>query len=822
MLCKMRTQPFNSKAKTGSRMITQQQAAFELKQRVVLSLNKLADRDTYQIGVAELEKTAENLTPEGIVPFLSCITDTDSEQKSAVRKECIRVIGTLARFHGRLMSAHLAKMVSSIVKRLKDSDSSVRDACIETSGVLTVSLACSGGGENAFVALVRPFFEALGEQNRYVQAGSAKCLARVIDEATEPFTSLLAEMLSQVVKAKPAIIELIRSIIQAGGASTEHALSLAVTSILEALKCSDWTTRKAAALALSGVAVSVGTVYGHLKNSCICSLESCRFDKVKPVRDAVVHALQCWKVLPACDNSESSEAESSSTKEILKGHYADLTSTSDGGCRKFSYRKPFSVSACNGDSSGSIRKRTPLAIRKNYPNIQDHTNKEIQKGWDIEASLAKSHSASSVDDSHKDQQPCCIQKEFKSNEDILRCQNAKHDYDTMDDKPDCSLSELISESCNTKHVTVNQFGSNFANSGPVSEEIDSEGFRALRRKSLDSSVTDLGFQGFCNYCSHANAELALIRKQLLDIETKQSKLLDLLEIFMGNTQGNLQTLQLKVHNLEGSLDHFAHIFVQDGSYANTTSFEHLKKNQSVFSSPRFSTCTPRSSVDANKPDSTSSVNKRVLCREKSISRCGSSNSAKEDKIVRNQVELFMQSAVGRIQAKENRNMLSLLNSDFDSKDMNFEKEAMSCKRKTDHSFAGDVESAYKEALSCGDDVSLLALMGRTGPVLDKLNLVEAEKVVNTLTSSSASLPEGHLTSLMGEQFYLYHEATSSIKENTGGFLCALKGIAEQECIDLEHQIFIAQVVARLSKEWGEAPTRRMPLPTRPNGSNNMK
>ncbi|KAG0491323.1 hypothetical protein HPP92_004721 [Vanilla planifolia] len=174
----------------------------------------------------------------------------------------------------------------------------------------------------------------------------------------------------------------------------------------------------------------------------------------------------------------------------------------------------------------------------------------------------------------------------------------------MDDKPDCSLSELISESCNTKHVTVNQFGSNFANSGPVSEEIDSEGFRALRRKSLDSSVTDLGFQGFCNYCSHANAELALIRKQLLDIETKQSKLLDLLEVV-----------------------------------------------------DLSSTCTT----------------KQLLLSRKT------------------QVD----------------------------------------------------------------------------------------------------------------------------------FLCALKGIAEQECIDLEHQIFIAQVVARLSKEWGEAPTRRMPLPTRPNGSNNM-
>ncbi|XP_020596861.1 TORTIFOLIA1-like protein 2, partial [Phalaenopsis equestris] len=315
----MRTQRMRVKAKGTGRMVNPQQAIYELKHKLVMSLNKLADRDTYQIGAEELEKIAEGLTPEGIIPFLSCIIDIDSEQKSAVRKECIKVLGTLARFHGNLMSAHIGKMVSSIIKRLKDSDSAVRDACVETAGVLTMTAESSGGGENGFVALVKPFFEALGEQNRYVQTGSALCLTKVIDEAREPPIALLAQMLTRVVKllknqhfmAKPAVIELIRSIVQAGGASAETSLQLAVTSIAEALKCTDWTTRKAASLALAEIAGSAGSALGYLKTSCICSLESCRFDKVKPVRDAVVHALQCWKFIPGTDHCDPSEAGSS-------------------------------------------------------------------------------------------------------------------------------------------------------------------------------------------------------------------------------------------------------------------------------------------------------------------------------------------------------------------------------------------------------------------------------------------------------------------------------------------------------------------------------
>lgn len=67
---------------------------------------------------------------------------------------------------------------------------------------------------------------------------------------------------------------------QAGGAPTQNTLSAAMSSIQESLKNSDWSTRKAASMALGEIASSGGSLLGSCKASCIRSLESCRFDKV--------------------------------------------------------------------------------------------------------------------------------------------------------------------------------------------------------------------------------------------------------------------------------------------------------------------------------------------------------------------------------------------------------------------------------------------------------------------------------------------------------------------------------------------------------------
>lgn len=220
----------NMKAK-GPSKVNSQKVVFELKNRVNLALNKLADRDTYQLGVGELEKTAECLTPDKISPFLSCILDTDSEQKSAVRKESIRLMATLAIFQQGLISPYLSKMVASIVKRLKDPDSVVRDTCHETMGVLASKLSNPEDENNGvFLQLVKPLFEALGEQSKQVQSGAALCLARVIDNTHDPPASILQRMLIRTTKllknphlmAKSSVIELNRSIIQVSFNTSVH------------------------------------------------------------------------------------------------------------------------------------------------------------------------------------------------------------------------------------------------------------------------------------------------------------------------------------------------------------------------------------------------------------------------------------------------------------------------------------------------------------------------------------------------------------------------------------------------------------------------
>ncbi|KAH9805514.1 hypothetical protein KPL71_002450 [Citrus sinensis] len=183
----------------GASRVNVQQVSFELKHKVILALNKLADRDTYQIGVEELDKLAECLTSEKIAPFVSCILDTDSEQKSAVRKECVRLMGTLAKFHQALIGPHVNKMVASIVKRLKDSDSVVRDACVETMGVLASKLSNHGdeSDDGVFVALVRPVFEALGEQNKQPVASTINTLANSVYQVFSASSDEAREIMRQ-------------------------------------------------------------------------------------------------------------------------------------------------------------------------------------------------------------------------------------------------------------------------------------------------------------------------------------------------------------------------------------------------------------------------------------------------------------------------------------------------------------------------------------------------------------------------------------------------------------------------------------------------
>ncbi|PWA82532.1 ARM repeat superfamily protein [Artemisia annua] len=708
------------KSKGVTTRANSQHVAFELKQRVVVALNKVADRDTYEIGVEELGRTIESLTADGIAPFLSCILDTDSEQKIAVRKECIRLMGMLTTFHHELMGPHIGKMVSSIVKRLKDPDSVVRNACIETMGVLASKFSASENEpEGSFVVLVRPLFEALGEQNKHVQFGSALCLSRVIDHTRDPPLPILQRMLTRTTKmlknphfmAKPAMIELNRSIIQAGGASTPSMLITAMTSIQDALKNSDWRTRKAASEALAEIASSNGSYSVSLKSSCIRSLELCRFDKVKPVRDTVLQALQLWKSLLGSDASELSEAGSS-----IKGDYSDAPSNTE---------------------STSIRKRVPLSARKTGHSYVESPQNPKANDWHIEVSVPKKCNISLAYTHDEESEGSSITKTFeRTRSDITSTQDNRYEFVPLDDKQECSSASNI-------NLVPISGGSNVKgeiklhglNKHQVEEEISTEEQRYFSknqdRRSLDSTITEssspiVNEHRLC--CEQTAKDMACIREKLLEMETRQSNLMDLLQVFATKTMDGLSMIQQKVSTLEDVVDQMAENINNGGRHSESTS-RFLKKNSNT-PSPRLSSCTPRSSVDIRTRQSPlQPVRKSDSWEDSTFSRSKLSGGDPMGKIGRNPIKGMQSRGL-------NRNVGGGLGpiSFASFRHSNLEMENNPCKIIKGYLLQGDLDSAYVEAMNSGDEMVLVDLLDKTGPVLESLSNRTANDILSTLAS----------------------------------------------------------------------------------------
>ncbi|XP_042382989.1 TORTIFOLIA1-like protein 2 [Zingiber officinale] len=823
----------SSKARPGAKPM--QQAVFELKQRVVLSLNKLADRDTHRIGLEELERLAENLSPEMVAPFLSCVAETDSDQKSAVRRDSVLVMGTLARSYGTLLVPHCGKIISSILRRLKDTDSAVRDACIETCGVLATSMAGTGGGEGetVFVALAKPLFEALGEQNRYVQVGAALCLARVIDEASDAPQSIFPQMLARIIKllknqhfmAKPAIIELIRSIIQAGFALATQTLSAAVNSILDALKSNDWATRKTASLVLAAIAVNPGSSLAPLRNSCIRSLESCRFDKVKPVRDSVLHAIQCWRVLQGSGSPVPSEV-GSSIKENFGGDINDVTS--DNGWGDSSFRKTGSVSFLSGISTSSTQKTAPAPVRKLCKSNTPNGQRMKLSDWQVEISVPKTRAMSLVTDDCREPSRVRARNAFERR--VLgstQLHDTVFDCGSVDDKPDLScVSDLASRSHGMKHEIVSQYcrdnnssthirGNNIS----TAEDTGPDCTGHPDRKSVDSTVTDSCSNSMHGCCLRAANELSFIKQKLFEIETKQSNLLDLLKVLTENSMDNLLQLHSKVKKLEHVVDGVTRSAVECENLSSLACSKLVKQEQTVTSSLKLTTLTPRASVDKHKLRSPLSSKSMGMWGE-NISPIGRSNiSVKE-------AQFFKDSALDKQRnpidtCKPNNSGRNLRSVKGHGKDRNnvtdsvSNLEAMSGIWKRVDSFLnmGNIESAYVEAILSNDDLTLVQLMDRTGPVLDRLSLETTNDVLTLVAANFADQRFLERTIPWLQQVVELSKANGlrqlflSTKAQTE-FLFALQEAATRVTADPALRMSISPFVAKLHHLWLETPCRR--------------
>ncbi|MED6136697.1 hypothetical protein PIB30_058171 [Stylosanthes scabra] len=546
----------------------------DLRQRVIVLLNKLSDRDTLAVATAELESIARTLSPDSFSSFLSCIHNTDSSSKSPVRKQCVNLLSLLSRFHGDALAPFLSKMIGTVIRRLRDSDSAVRSACVDA-----VSTMSSRITKLPFAAaFLRPLMDALAqEQDANAQIGAALCLAAAVEASPEPDVEALRRSAmprlgklakSEACKAKAALLVLIGSIVGAGGASSSGVLSWLLPCLVEFLSSEDWTVRKAAAEALGKVATTERDLASRHRALCLDSLQNRKFDRVKVVRESMNRALEMWKEV-ADDTSEdaSSPAKSSCSSfspDDSKGQCVNFGS-------KFSQPKkmvPANRSPPSTHSSvSSMKREKPLKSNNKESRIRVLHQQDDNKLSDEKLVTPVSKSPNSNMSKEADIKRCNFevskpppsQNGVNSRAEIKRALFSK----TSDS------DEKVRKSSGSKARVVPCYGD---------ENIE-----------FESDVTLNNVNEVCESPQDAE-DLSLIREQLIQIENQQSNLLDLLQRFIGSSQSGLNSLETRVNGLEMALDEISYdLAVSSGRIPNTDATEDMccKLPGSDFLSSKF-------------------------------------------------------------------------------------------------------------------------------------------------------------------------------------------------------------------------------------------
>uniref|UniRef100_A0A7N0ULI2 TORTIFOLIA1/SINE1-2 N-terminal domain-containing protein n=1 Tax=Kalanchoe fedtschenkoi TaxID=63787 RepID=A0A7N0ULI2_KALFE len=550
----------------------------ELKARVISCLNRLSDRDTLTAATNELEAIARGLSrQDSFTTFLSCIHTTDSGEKSLVRRQCVRVLGLLAEAHGDDLAPHLAKMVATVVRRLKDSDSAVRLACVEAVGVMASRITKPGFA----VAFLKSFMDVVSvEQDYNSQIGAAMCLTAAIEAAPDPEPAQLSKAVpkllklakSECFKAKPALISLMGSILGAGGCSNHGVLDSVVSCALEFLSSEDWAARKSAVEVLERLVVTDREIALEYSKSCVATLESRKFDKVKVVREAMNQTLKLWKDvgIDGDELSPSSETQSqSSSRDTISVGCSPLKSPakSSQDSKNETPRSKKSVlpsRSPTSSNSSQTRLEKPSPMKKNGgksniivpPKFNGHTD------WKVEVAVPRAESPRVVWDD---------KLEEVDSEVVKNVGNEKKVVPRLDSKP-----LLFSTSNINGEVKKHEGSKTGSRVFPVLEDNNSE---RTFTENLASDVDDI--------CGDNETEgLSIVQQKLLHIENQQSNLLDLLQRFMGSSQNGMNALESRVHGLEMALDEISHdLAMSNGRMSSSETC--CKLPGAEFLSPKF-------------------------------------------------------------------------------------------------------------------------------------------------------------------------------------------------------------------------------------------
>lgn len=211
------------------------------------------------------------------------------------------------------------------------------------------------------------------------------------------------------------------------------------------------------------------------------------------------------------------------------GGYGDISSTGESTSKAVTLTK----GGCD-----SVKKRSPLSLRK-----VGQKTKEISD-WQVEIAVPKNHNSYLADTHNEESEGSSVTKTFEmASNDISSSQYNGFEYVPVDDKQESSsVSNVVADKFESK--VVPNFRSSLLRE-PVGmetginkhfskEEVSADQqncfVKTQNRGSLDSIVTMSSSQTMGTCCLQTANDMIMVRKHLLEIENKQSELLDMLKV----------------------------------------------------------------------------------------------------------------------------------------------------------------------------------------------------------------------------------------------------------------------------------------------------
>ncbi|XP_042374929.1 TORTIFOLIA1-like protein 1 isoform X2 [Zingiber officinale] len=628
-----------------------------------------------------------------------------------------------------------------------------------------------GGSSPVVWMFVKPLFEAMAEQNKVVQGGAAMCLAKVVEcggkgedgkiaaagSAFQRLCPRIFKMLGgQSFLAKGALLSVVSSLAQVGAINPESIQQI-LQIICECLEINDWATRKAAADTLCVLASYPSHFLGDGAATTIAALEACRFDKVKPCRDSITEALQLWKRIKGQDGTSPQK------KESRKSELADNNENEDhegfGSIRVQDLSKISYASASSGETmsvlkgnSTNIPEKAAALIKKKAPAL---TDKELNPEF-----FQKLENRSSDDLPIEVMVPHrCLQS---SHSQIKGQQeNCRH----LVGVPNCDGTTLpkldYSDGCenlNTWDKGSEQRLLWWKDSKEKLIDNRSERFlKDLPPDHLEATRSDAHTEG--PFMSN-KASWSAIQRRLAQLERQQASITNMLQDFMGGTRDNMVNLENRVRCLERVVEEMLHdLAMPSGRRGGSMALQFDNSSGSVVSSVRGRDSTWRSEseacdsygytmsrngflnskrdfdavpvdVGAHRTDhDTDQINGRSSWNKGSGSiRLGEGPSARS--VWRSSKDEATLEAI-RVAGDDNgtsRNSAHIPAPQLDAEALTDDNQLpdkgphwASWTRTMDLFHIGDIDSAYAEILSTSDDLLLVKLMDKSGPVFDQLS-----------------------------------------------------------------------------------------------------